>query len=360
MKTYVPNYYKNFHCLASDCKNSCCTAGWEIDIDENTAQYYKSVQGEFGNKLRKNIKNNSTNSSKCFSLNKNNTCPFLTQNKLCEIYIKLGEQHLCQICQEHPRFYEWFANYKEAGIGLCCEEAARIILTQKDEFKIEEIKLLNDLNNFNDIDYNEEIFNYLNRAREKIINYINNASNIRSSIKNIIWYANVLQQNIDNNLLDDEDIFEINSYTSTNVSEILIFLLTLEQNNSNWHKYLKNAISLYEKSNQNLNLFFKENTIIDTYLKNIFLYFIWRYFIKSVFDEDVISKVILAAISTATIETLLFTKWIENKTLTLEDCIKIVQNYSEEIEYNEDNIIKIYNECYENNLFNIENIIGLF
>ena len=33
----VPFYYKEFHCIADACKDSCCI-GWEIDIDEETAR----------------------------------------------------------------------------------------------------------------------------------------------------------------------------------------------------------------------------------------------------------------------------------------------------------------------------------
>ena len=35
---------------------------------------------------------------------------------------------LCDICREHPRFYEWYGEYKDAGVGLCCEEAVRLLL----------------------------------------------------------------------------------------------------------------------------------------------------------------------------------------------------------------------------------------
>ena len=48
----VPHYYKAFHCIASDCRDNCCVGGWEIDIDEETAQYYLSMEGEFGDRLR--------------------------------------------------------------------------------------------------------------------------------------------------------------------------------------------------------------------------------------------------------------------------------------------------------------------
>ena len=51
VKLRVPNFYNSFHCIADRCKDSCCI-GWEIDIDEDTYDYYQQVDGEFGKRLR--------------------------------------------------------------------------------------------------------------------------------------------------------------------------------------------------------------------------------------------------------------------------------------------------------------------
>ena len=42
MKTVAPDYYPNFKCIASECRHNCCI-GWEIDIDEDTFEYYKGL-----------------------------------------------------------------------------------------------------------------------------------------------------------------------------------------------------------------------------------------------------------------------------------------------------------------------------
>ena len=55
-------------------------------------------------------------------------------------YMELREQ-LCDICREHPRFYNKTLHGLELGLGMACEEAARIILTSDnytDFIKIEE------------------------------------------------------------------------------------------------------------------------------------------------------------------------------------------------------------------------------
>ncbi len=56
------------------------------------------------------------------------TVPILNEKKMCEIYINLGEDHLCYTCQQFPRYTEEFLDLKEVGLSLSCPEAARIIL----------------------------------------------------------------------------------------------------------------------------------------------------------------------------------------------------------------------------------------
>ena len=42
-----PAYGKKLKCLAGDCPENCCME-WIIDIDDETAAYYRTVQGESG------------------------------------------------------------------------------------------------------------------------------------------------------------------------------------------------------------------------------------------------------------------------------------------------------------------------
>lgn len=116
-----PNFYDNFKCIASRCSDTCCV-GWEIDIDEASQKAYRKVTGAFGDKLRANIEDGH------FKLLPHDRCPFLDKENLCEIYAHLGEGALCDICREHPRFVEVYGDIMERGLGLCCEEAARLLL----------------------------------------------------------------------------------------------------------------------------------------------------------------------------------------------------------------------------------------
>lgn len=124
MRLTVPDYYDRFRCIASRCTDNCCI-GWEIGIDPAALADYQSQPGAFGDRLRAAIQ---PGDPPFFTLTKSGRCPFLNEENLCDIYRQLGENHLCAICDQHPRFHNWFGAEKESGLGLSCEEAARLIL----------------------------------------------------------------------------------------------------------------------------------------------------------------------------------------------------------------------------------------
>ena len=126
MKLIAPDYYPAFRCIADQCRHSCCI-GWEIDIDPATRARYHRVPGAFGARLNASIADGEVSS---FRLGEGERCPMLNANGLCDLITELGEDMLCQICADHPRFRSYFSDRTELGLGLCCEEAARLVLTQ--------------------------------------------------------------------------------------------------------------------------------------------------------------------------------------------------------------------------------------
>lgn len=128
MKLIVPKYYESFSCKGGACSDNCCI-GWEIDIDEKTLSRYKSTMGEIGKKLSDNIEKSGEVSH--FRMCRDGRCPFLNSENLCELFIGLGEDSLSDICREHPRYYTTVGDCTYGGVGLCCEAAAELILSEK-------------------------------------------------------------------------------------------------------------------------------------------------------------------------------------------------------------------------------------
>ena len=128
MKLYAPKYYNRFVCIADKCTHSCCV-GWEIDIDEDTLQKYRALSCDYAKEILSSI---DTAPTPHFRLGSGDRCPHLNENGLCKIIISAGEEYLCDICREHPRFYNFLPDRVETGLGMACEEACRIILSSDD------------------------------------------------------------------------------------------------------------------------------------------------------------------------------------------------------------------------------------
>ncbi len=128
MKYIAPDYYESFSCIAGACGHSCCI-GWEIDIDEDSFQRYRTLEGPMGDTLRSRI--STDGDAPHYILTEGERCPFLQPDGLCEMILTLGEDALCQICTDHPRFRNFFSDRMELGLGLCCEAAGALILKRE-------------------------------------------------------------------------------------------------------------------------------------------------------------------------------------------------------------------------------------
>ncbi len=134
MLKIFPDYYPHFRCIAGECRHNCCI-GWEIDIDPDTLAYYDTLPGVLGDRLREGIaraqdtpEGGAPEGEAHFILTQEERCPFLNGDNLCDIITELGQEHLCAICADHPRFRCGLPGRVETGLGLCCEAAAALIL----------------------------------------------------------------------------------------------------------------------------------------------------------------------------------------------------------------------------------------
>ena len=137
----TPDFYDHFLCIGDSCKDCCCI-GWELDIDDDTFEYYKSVPGPFGDRLRgcmsaaRKVSPDAPGDDSLFGDDGGSTmyrlkidgrCPFLNSKNLCDIVLNLGPEALCQICSEYPRYSFEFDGAVEKSLTISCEEAGRLM-----------------------------------------------------------------------------------------------------------------------------------------------------------------------------------------------------------------------------------------
>ena len=93
----IPDYYKEFTCVADACEDTCC-AGWQIVIDEKSKEKYRKVKGPFRNRLLRSINWREG----VFKQSKDKRCAFLNEENLCDMYTALGSKSLCRTCRLYP------------------------------------------------------------------------------------------------------------------------------------------------------------------------------------------------------------------------------------------------------------------
>lgn len=301
MKLYVPGYYKDFTCKADKCNHNCCI-GWEIDIDKETYTKYKNLRGKFGETIKSSIECNDGIYS--FRLDKNDRCPHLDGNNLCTIITQLGESALCQICRDHPRFKNYFTDRIETGLGMCCEEAARIILSCNHTFQLIEQKNASTLSPTAD---ESDFFEY----RNKILSIIcDRNTNINLRLKKILCENKVQMPDI-------------------SIKRWFGLLSTLEFLDEKWHEILKKAMNTdYESL----------NVLTPLQTEQLLVYFIFRHLPRGFETKDYRPQIAFSYLSILIINELAsFMGYTD-----LEDITELCRMYSSEIEYSDENLDLIF------------------
>lgn len=135
---------KTFKCIGPNCIDTCC-AGWDINIDKNTFKKYENGKGNLKELINgKYLKNSESGDSFNYGfmkITKDNKCPFLNDNLLCEIHGKCGEENLSITCRRYPRVFNIIDDiYEKSGLPSCEEICSKAFLNkEKMEFiEIEE------------------------------------------------------------------------------------------------------------------------------------------------------------------------------------------------------------------------------
>ncbi|MBD5157514.1 MAG: hypothetical protein HDT13_07775 [Butyrivibrio sp.] len=353
MLVRTPDYYSGFKCIAGDCTDTCC-AGWQVDVDDSSFAYYRTVQGEFGDRLRSVMTEGRNGSEGQFRIREDGRCPFLNDSNLCDLYAALGEDALCVTCAQYPRYSCEFGSLRETGIALSCKTAAELILkdnrtpgfvTYEDE---DSFPALNNIDG--------DLFLALMKARDKAYEIISDreqnifermvflldfAGQIQSVIKKpdkIVSLTGACQKACDALAQNTEKLSE---KTLTKIFR------------KYFHHYLCQVIikpewpALCEKVDAELyrggygetaGTFWEAYRDKEYEYENLLTYFTFRYFMKGVFDGDVLTKVKMGVVSTLMIMQCDMACWRANGgSFTLKEQVEITHLYSREVEHSEEN-----------------------
>lgn len=264
------------------------------------------MRGEFGKRLKEGIE--IADGVACFKLDGDERCPFLNENNLCDIILNLGEEFLSQICNDHPRFRNFYSGATEIGLGLCCESAAEIIICQKEKTMLE---VISD-NNEND-GYTEEEASFI-EFRSKLFDILQNR-------------CIAVDQRIEEFLTNCNG-----KYTDDSLNLTANFLLGLERLDNKWTEILNELKELQNLSDTVLPSYF------DTVAEQLLEYFTYRHLSGCLDDGRLPQRACFIVFSYKTIETLCKYHMKKYGEITYNDIAEYARLYSSEIEYSEENI----------------------
>lgn len=318
MKVVTPSFYKDFKCIASSCPDSCCQ-GWEVDADNASLDYYKTLSGSLRHKID-SVLDKDEYGNTVFRLTDHKRCPFLNSENLCDMHIAIGGEHTPYTCRTFPRFINDFGSTREIGLSFSCPVASDMMWNLEKDFDFE-TNINSDLPVFNDID--AELYFYLFKARNKAYETVKNKDrSLQERMIDLLKFGQELQNDI---YKYDEGRTTISFKEVFDNPEVI---------NSEWVEKVQNCA-------------FERSVINSKSCENIAVYFLFRYFMQAVYDKDVLSKIKAAAIG------VLIPAFFGNDSWT-------IHLWSKETEHSDINMER-YNKLLRNEgILSVQNLIEYF
>lgn len=262
MNLVTPKFYKDFKCIAGTCPDSCCQ-GWEVDADDASMAFYKTLNGEIKNRIDSVLDKDEFGNT-IFRLTDNKRCPFLNHENLCDMHIAIGGEHTPYTCRTFPRFINNYGGTREMGISFSCPVAAEMMWNLNDDFEFV-TQLINEPPSLNNID--AALYFRLLTARKKAYEIAQDKSfSVTERLISLLEFAYALQNDIEaykdgSDAVDFKEIF-----------------INPEVINPEWVQKVNCSDYLVHIDNSKSN-------------ENIIMYFLFRYFLEAVYDNDILSKV---------------------------------------------------------------------
>ena len=336
----VPDYYEEFSCIAGDCRHSCCI-GWEIDIDEYTYAYYKSIGGALGERLATYMYMTEDNEHS-FQLESNGYCPFLNKDKLCDICIALGEEALSEVCTEYPRFSIEYGNVLQKCLSLSCEEVGRILFFKDAPVQIVDHYMPDDTSDADEPE--DEWIPAMEQTQKKAIALLQDRSR---DIWTRMWEyllpicEDACDATGEYTYQDFKSRYQTFAEMETLDEEWEIVKAQMEE-----HYTAKTYVSILQQ-------YLQSPAYRESDYEQLMVYFTFRYLMNAVYDYDAVSYRKLAVVFTLFIRDMDALRYhLNGGCYTRDDRVDVVRIFSKEVEHSEENIelareAFLFEEVYE-------------
>jgi len=130
-KEIKTDFYDTFICIADKCSFTCCQE-WKIEVDDDTYIKWSHLRLKELNNINLDQFVKQKDDRRVIALNEQKKCPFLNEQKLCNLVLNFGDEVLPETCAVFPRQIQKFADRKEYSLVSCCPEVVDL-LNQQDK-----------------------------------------------------------------------------------------------------------------------------------------------------------------------------------------------------------------------------------
>jgi len=324
-KTY---YFDQFHCIAGACPDSCCKE-WDVQVDAASADYYRSLSGPLGDRLRQVLH---TEDGETVMTIIDRRCPMWREDGLCRIQAELGEEALCKTCREFPRLTHDYGDFVELGLELSCPEAAKYILSA-----VHQPMLTVQTAESGEAEYDEEVMALLKATRERMLTLLSGETRpVGETLALALLYGCQAQSALDGaeEMPCDADsaLEEARNLAKEAAADSMLgFFRSLELLTPEWDAMLRSPAD---------GSWSREHLALARYL-------VERYWLQAVSDYDLYCRVKFILISCLLVKTL------------GGDVYRTAQLFSKEIENDVDNVEAILDAAYDHPAFTDDKLLGM-
>ena len=356
--------FDRFKCAGSACKDTCCVRD-KLVLDNKTYFEYQRViaKGDaFGRRMVASI--SERNGVAAFRMRDNGECPFLMRNGLCELYVRLGPERICETCRKFPTFAKEYGNYREIGCSFSCPEVLRLVLTHPENFQIRVRE--NDTEPVTFDNLNAKLLPLIYPVRDRFLEIAQDKRNtLRKTATVLLKLADEVQSVIDRKAYDElasliapfEAGDPMGGITGeepdAEVREVL-FEKLLKLHTKLEYKKPENAVriaaaykmvrseSFEERRARELDFAWYMNHRVYEYRKWLF-YLLYRDLLDVVFDGKFYSRVRFAVLSTLCLFEFGSLEWkSRDKQFTPQNQEEVFRSYAREVDDNPKNVARLY------------------
>lgn len=307
-----------------------------------------------------------------FKLKGKKRCAMLNDHNLCDLYTALGEEALCEVCTEYPRFSLIYGDVEQKALSLSCEEVGRILFERTEPEKLVDIELPG---NCDDGEEDPAYVAFMEWVQQESVNILQNRThNIPERMREFLAWCdrvqtviNYAQAKEDMSVLADwryEDAgHELREWEQKNIegkrSRFVHFLMKILRNVLRflpiWKSWMRNGFTPRKNSKscitkipmiRFLTEYMRSSDYSELGYEHLLVYFVYRYLMNSIYDYDILSYAKMIVMATLVVRDMDAARFYRNGgKFTMSDRIDVARIFSKEVEHSEGNAQDLKEMC---------------